>query len=177
MKDKMTITEIRPGAESFTEFRGRILYARVVKGDEVFCLATLEFILQVYFDRQEKVTNYWEALKKYIDFNNRLVHITHKDKLIPLLTECVSSVWIAETFTEAQKLYDEFLQRNNLTGSTKEEFNERNIYLKTSEEKLSDFYKERKEKKTRQDATDELDILAKQGIINVSSYLIILKAI
>ena len=70
----MFITEIKQGAESFSEFRGRILYA-VVKhnSDKLVCSATLEFILRAYFDKQTEIANYKEALIKYLDFNNRMI--------------------------------------------------------------------------------------------------------
>ncbi len=69
----MFITGINKGADSFSEFRGRILYA-VVKdnSDRLVCSATLEFILRTYFDEQTKIANYKEALIRYLDFNNRM---------------------------------------------------------------------------------------------------------
>ena len=70
----MFITDIKKGADSFNEFRGRILYATVRdNSDELVCSATLEFILRVFFDRQDEVVNYKEALIKYLDFNDEMI--------------------------------------------------------------------------------------------------------
>ena len=70
----MFITKIRQGTESFHEFKGRLLYAEVRnKNDELVCSATLEFILRAFFDRQNEVLNYKEALNKYLDFNDKMI--------------------------------------------------------------------------------------------------------
>lgn len=70
----MFITDIKRGADTFSEFRGRILYA-VVKdnSDNLLCSATLEYILRAYFDKQAEIANYKEALIKYLDFNDRMI--------------------------------------------------------------------------------------------------------
>ena len=70
----MFITDIKKGAESFKEFRGRILYAKVKNNsDELVCSATLGFILKTFYDRQDEVVNYKEALNKYLDFNDEMI--------------------------------------------------------------------------------------------------------
>ena len=54
----MFITDIKKGADSFKEYRGRILYATVRdNSDELVCSATLEFILRAFFDRQNEVVD------------------------------------------------------------------------------------------------------------------------
>ena len=71
---KMFITKIKQGAGTFHEFRGRLLYAEVRdNNDELVCSATLEFILRAFFDRQNEVHNYKEALMKYLDFNDKMI--------------------------------------------------------------------------------------------------------
>lgn len=70
----MFITNIKQGAETFNEFKWRLLYAEVRdKNAELICSATLEFILRTFFDRQNEVYNYKEALYKYIDFNDEMI--------------------------------------------------------------------------------------------------------
>ena len=70
----MFITKIKPGANSFSEYNGRILYAVVRdNSDNLVCSATLDFILRAYFDKQTEIANYKEALIKYLDFNDRMI--------------------------------------------------------------------------------------------------------
>lgn len=70
----MFITKIRQGAKSFHEYRGRLLYAEVRdNNNELVCCATLEFILRTYFNRQNEVRNYKEALFKYFNFNDEMI--------------------------------------------------------------------------------------------------------
>jgi len=70
----MFITNIKPGANTYNDYKGRLLYAEVRENDDsLVCFAALEFILQAFFDRQEKVSNYKEALFRYIDFNNEMI--------------------------------------------------------------------------------------------------------
>jgi hypothetical protein len=70
----MFITNIKQGADSFNKFRGRLLYAEVRdNNDELVCSATLDFILQSFFERQDEVVNYKEAFLKYLNFNDKMI--------------------------------------------------------------------------------------------------------
>ncbi len=72
--DKVFITEIRPGSDSYKDFRGRILYAVARDfNNRMQCSATLGFILERYLTRQELVVNYKEAFIEYLNFNDEMV--------------------------------------------------------------------------------------------------------
>jgi hypothetical protein len=64
------IVDIKPGDNSFSTYRGRILYARIEDmNGELYGSATLDFILRVEYDNRDQVINYKEALLKYLDFS------------------------------------------------------------------------------------------------------------
>lgn len=53
------------------DFRSKRLYAKVESNEKgIVCSATLNFILRMYYKRKDKVQNYEEALKKFLDFYN-----------------------------------------------------------------------------------------------------------
>jgi hypothetical protein len=70
----MFITNIKQGADTYSKYMGRILYAEVRNNeDKIICSATLDFILTDFFDRQSEIQNYKESLMRYINFNNVMI--------------------------------------------------------------------------------------------------------
>lgn len=54
-------------------YKKMILYAVVVdENDELQCSATVDFILEMYYERRDQVVNYRETLIKYIRHNEKL---------------------------------------------------------------------------------------------------------
>ena len=92
--EEMGIVNIRKGADTYSEYRGRMLYAEVRDcSDKLVCSATLEFILLAYYKIKHKVTNYEEALIEYIKFNDEMIkHVSAKEKTIRASPEISSLI-------------------------------------------------------------------------------------
>ena len=79
----MQIINVKRGANSFNEFKGRILYAEVVdKSGSLVCSATLDFILKVFYNRQDEIENYEDALSTFIDFNEELIDAFDSNEVV-----------------------------------------------------------------------------------------------
>lgn len=79
------------------------------------------------FDKAIEMLEEEKALQMKQTGHNLKGNDLGKKDIISILTDCVSSTWGAKTFTEAQKLYDKFLERHNLSAGNNKGFNERNI--------------------------------------------------
>lgn len=67
------IINIEKGAESFGEYRGRLLYAHLVDANErLICSATLDYILNNFQTRKGIVSNYQEAYDTLLSFSKEI---------------------------------------------------------------------------------------------------------